>query len=114
MNLGSGIEFRDLLVRPGLADKLKDKLAGVQTGVILGRISSGQGHEIGIAPMSRIMDQSVTGLKLVGPLPAEYQFHSVLSASVTRDAPSHEAAMQFIQFLVSPESGTAIAAAGAL
>lgn len=114
VNVGSGIVFRDLLMRLGLAEKLKDKLVGVQTGILLESIQSGTGNEIGAAPKSRIMDPAVTGLKLVGPLPAEYQYHSVLSAAVTRNAPSHDAALQFIQFLVTPESRTAIAAAGAL
>ncbi len=114
VNVGSGLVFGDLLKCLGITEIMKNKIVCVGTGFLLDGVLNGTGNDMGAAPMSRILDPAVTGLKLVGPLPAEYQFYSVLSASVTAAAPAPDAAKQFIKFLMSPASRSAIAAVGAL
>lgn len=114
VNVGSGIVFGDLLQRLGITEIMKEKIVCVGPGFLLDGVLNGTGNDMGAAPMSRILDPAVTGLKLVGPLPAEYQFYSVLSATVMAATPALDAAKQFIKFLMSPASKSTIAMAGAL
>ena len=113
-NVGSGIAFGEMLQRLGVSEKIMGKIVCVPPDALLENVLSRTGNDLGAATMSSILDSRAKGLKLIGPLPTEFQFYLVLSASVMASSHSPDAAKQFIEFLVSRESKTAIAAAGAL
>jgi molybdate transport system substrate-binding protein len=66
--------------------------------------------EIGFQQISEII--GVPGAELVGPLPAEVQQVTVLSAGVLTSARQPDAAAKLIQFLASEDADETIALTG--
>ena len=66
--------------------------------------------ELGIQLISEIV--SVPGAQLLGPLPAELQVMTVISAGIVRTTSEPEAARALFKFLTSPAAAAVIKATG--
>ena len=96
----SGVYFAELIKRLGIAEKLapKTKLApgGTSSGAL---VASGEA-EIVIQTTSDLLTTS--GIDIVGPLPAEIQNYTVISAGIGAKAADPAAAKRLILLLSSP------------
>jgi molybdate transport system substrate-binding protein len=66
--------------------------------------------ELGIHQISEILP--VKGVKLVGPLPAEFQRYTVYAGAVAPGTAKASAAREFLQYLSSPQARAGLAKAG--
>jgi molybdate transport system substrate-binding protein len=96
----SGIYLAGLIERLGLADALKTKLMPIANGPLTGETVAKGEAEIGITPIGELL--AVTGVALVGPLPAEVQNYIVQTAGVSQAAAQGAAARDFVKFLMAP------------
>jgi len=96
----SGVYMAELVKRLGIAEKLapKTKLArgGTSSGVL---VASGEA-EIAIQTTSDLLP--TPGIEIVGPLPAEIQNYTVISAGIGVGAADPTAAKRLILLLSSP------------
>lgn len=108
----SGIHFAKVLDRLGIAQEIKVKsilnarAATMPSAEIVARGEA----ELGIQLISEIV--SVPGAELVGPLPAELQAMTVLSAGIVTNAKEPDAARALFKFLTSPAAAGVIKKAG--
>jgi molybdate transport system substrate-binding protein len=110
----SGLYLTELFARLGLATELKPKTRLVGTEgdrpvVVCAAVANGEA-ELGLQQISEII--AVSGVDLVGPLPADIQHTTVFGAAVAAAAPRPDLARDFIVFLGSPTAKDAIAAHG--
>jgi molybdate transport system substrate-binding protein len=96
----SGIYFRDLLERLGLADAMRAKTVLPQPGVSVGEALARGEAEIGVQQISELMP--VPGLEIVGPLPPPLQKVSVLSAGLFTHAADAAGARALVEALTAP------------
>jgi molybdate transport system substrate-binding protein len=101
----------DEVVLPKLAirDAVRAKTVLGEGGMLAERVASGE-VEIAIQQMTELLP--VTGVTVVGELPASLQKVTVYSAAVTRQARSPEAARAFIDFLIEGAQQQVFAAKG--
>ena len=92
------------LVDAGCGDPLGDEVALRPVGGENGEA------ELGIQLISEIV--SVPGAELLGPLPAELQAMTVISAGIVMTASEPDAAKVLFKFLTSPAAATVIKATG--
>jgi molybdate transport system substrate-binding protein len=95
----SGIYFRDLLERLGLADAMRPKTVLPAPGVSVGEALAKGEAEIGVQQISELMP--VPGLEIVGPLPPPLQKVSVLSAGVFSKAADAAGARALVEALTA-------------
>jgi molybdate transport system substrate-binding protein len=108
----SGIHFAKVLDRLGIAQEIKAKsILNAQAAITPSAEIVARGEaELGIQLISEIV--SVPGAELVGPLPAELQAMTVLSAGIVINAQEADAARALFKFLTSPAAASVIKAAG--
>ena len=99
----------ELFQRLGIADQVLAKSRRVE-GERVGAVVARGEAEIGFQQISELI--SISGIDYVGPLPAEVQRTTVLSAGVAVKAEHPDAARAFIRFLASPDSADAIRKSG--
>jgi molybdate transport system substrate-binding protein len=75
-------------------------------------VIKGKGNELGFGAMTEIRLYEGSGLKLVGPLPAEIQNYTSYEAALMAGATEAEAARAVLRHLATPAAKTAFAAAG--
>lgn len=109
-NVASGNYFANVLERLTIAEAVKAKVVRVDPPVVFERILKGTGIDIGVSTIPQII--ATTGLRLVGPLPAEMQSHIVYAAAPMAKAQSPQVARAFIGYLASPSAKAAFAATG--
>ena len=108
----SGIHFEKILDRLGIVKEIKAKsilnarAATTPNAEIVARGDA----ELGIQLISEIV--SVSGAELLGPLPAELQAMTTISAGIVMTASEPDAARVLIKFLTSPAAATVIKATG--
>ena len=105
----SGVYFAGLIERLGLAEALKPRIHVISGGLVGEIVARGE-VELGVQMMSEIL--AVPGADLVGPLPAELQSMSLLSACIFAATPHPAAAKTLIRFLATPEAARIMAAKG--
>jgi molybdate transport system substrate-binding protein len=108
----SGIHFEKILDRLGIAKEIKAKSilnARAATTPSAEIVARGEA-ELGIQLISEIV--SVPGAELLGPLPAELQATSVISAGILTTASEPDAARVLLKFLTSPAAAAVIKASG--
>jgi molybdate transport system substrate-binding protein len=105
----SGVHFKSVLERLGIADEVKGKTQLVSGGYPAEKVASGEA-ELVVHQISEIVP--VKGVTLVGPLPPDFQKVTVYSAGLAARSPSPEAARAFIAFLARPAFKPKFAAAG--
>jgi molybdate transport system substrate-binding protein len=105
----SGVHFKSVLERLGIADAVKGKTQLVSGGYPAEKVASGEA-ELVVHQISEIVP--VKGVTLVGPLPPDFQKVTVYSAGLAARSPSPDAARAFIAFLARPAFKPKFAAAG--
>jgi molybdate transport system substrate-binding protein len=108
----SGIHFEKILDRLGIAKEIKAKSilnAKAATTPNAEIVARGEA-ELGIQLISEIV--SVPGAELLGPLPAELQAMTAISAGIVITATDPDAARVLFKFLTSPAAATVIKATG--
>lgn len=108
----SGIHIVKIIERLGIVEEMKTKsILNKQAATLPSAEIVARGDaELGIQLMSEIL--SVKGAELVGPLPAELQAFTVLSAGMVQSTKVPEAAKALFRFLTTPAAASAIRAAG--
>jgi molybdate transport system substrate-binding protein len=104
----SGVHFRGLLDRLGIAEEMKPKLKPMSGDALAKAVPSGQAEMI----ISSMPDVIAEGIVPVGPLPAELQSYIRFAAGVGSNAREAEAARTLIKFLTSPAAVPVIKAKG--
>ena len=108
----SGIHFEKILDRLGIAKEIKAKSilnAKAATTPNAEIVARGEA-ELGIQLISEIV--SVPGAELLGPLPAELQAMTAISAGIVVTATDPDAARVLFKFLTSPAAATVIKTTG--
>jgi molybdate transport system substrate-binding protein len=96
----SGIYFRGLLERLGLADAMRAKTVLPAPGLSVGEALATGEAAIGVQQISELMP--VPGLEIVGPLPPPLQKVSVLSAGLFAHAADAAGARALAEALTAP------------
>ena len=104
----SGIYFKSLLERLGIADAMQPKLKPLSGARLAAAIPSGEADLI-VMTMSAIPG---SGAELVGPLPPEIQVYNRFAAAVGVRARDAEAAKALVRFLTTPAAVAVIKAKG--
>jgi molybdate transport system substrate-binding protein len=105
----SGVHFKSVLERLGIADAVRSKTQLVSGGYPAEKVASGEA-ELVVHQISEIVP--VKGVTLVGPLPPDFQKVTVYSAGLAARSPSPAAARAFVAFLTRPAFKPKFAAAG--
>jgi molybdate transport system substrate-binding protein len=93
----------------GIAEQMRPKTVFVDQGFAVAPVGRGE-VELGIHQISEIIP--VPNVRLVGPLPAEFQRYTVYNAAAVPGTGKAEAVRQFMSYLVSSEARSRLAAAG--
>jgi molybdate transport system substrate-binding protein len=105
----SGIHFKSVLERLGIADAVRAKTQLVAGGYPAEKVASGQA-ELVVHQISEIVP--VKGVVMIGPLPADLQKVTVYSAGLAARSTHPEAARAFVALLTRPAFRPKFAAAG--
>jgi len=105
----SGIHFKSVLDRLGIADAVRAKTQLVGGGYPAEKVASGEA-EIVVHQISEIVP--VKGVVMIGPLPADLQKVTVYSAGLAARSTHPATARAFMAFLVRPAFKAKFAAAG--
>jgi|EndMetStandDraft_8_1072994.scaffolds.fasta_scaffold212522_2 molybdate transport system substrate-binding protein len=105
----SAIAFVEMLDDMGIADQVKDKTVLVSGGSV-GEVVARGDAELGIQQVTELLP--VTGITLLGPLPSELQRVTVYRAAVLLGSEKPKLAAAFLEFVTSPNTAAAFAAAG--
>ena len=105
----SGVHTVKIFERLGIAAEMKPKYR-LGDGTSSGRLVVSGEAELAIWQISAM--KPVKGLDVVGPLPAELQLVTHLSAAIGAKASAPDAAKALIQFFVSPDAATVMKARG--
>jgi molybdate transport system substrate-binding protein len=105
-----GLFFTALVQRFGLADQLAPKFKPTLTGAEVSRAVANGEAEIGIQPMSEILN--VPAVELAGPFPSAVQDYAVMVAAVAARSPQTAGGKALIQFLMSPPVDAIVRTAG--
>lgn len=97
----SGVHTVKVFERLGIADEMKPKYR-LGDGTTSGKIVVSGEAELAIWQISAI--KAVPGLELVGPLPADLQFITYLSAGLGAKTTAPDAAKALIGFFLSPDA----------
>jgi molybdate transport system substrate-binding protein len=109
----SGLYLEKLFDKMGIGAQVKAKTTRYANGAqVLEHVIAGKGKEIGFGAITEIHLFEPKGLKLVGPLPAEVQNYTSYVASVMNDAPSADAAREFVRYLGAPTAKKIFSDAG--
>jgi molybdate transport system substrate-binding protein len=96
-----GLFLMALIQRLGLSDQLAPRFRPVVTGQDVSRAVSNGDAEIGVQPISEIVN--VPGVELAGGFPAAVQDYAVMMAAVGAKSSSVSAGRALIDFLLSRE-----------
>jgi molybdate transport system substrate-binding protein len=96
-----GLFFMALIQRFGLSDQLVPRFRPVVTGQDVSRAVANGDAEIGVQPISEILN--VAGVELAGSFPAAVQGYSVMMAAVGVKSPHADEGRALIDFLMSRE-----------
>ena len=99
----------ELLPRLGIAEQIASKSRKIETEPVGAVVARGDA-EIGFQQISEL--RGVSGIDIVGPLPADVQRVTIFSAGIPSTATHSAAAKQLIAFLTSPAAAAAIAKSG--
>ena len=109
-NVAAGNYFATVLERLSISEAVKGKVTRANPSDVVSRVVQGKGNDVGVLNVAMIlMDKR---LKLVGPLPGEYQSYLLYAAAIANNASSPDAGRDFVRFLSSPAAHAALTAAG--
>ncbi len=108
-----GLYLEKLFDLLGIGEQLKPKtIRYASSAQVFEHVIGGKGSEIGFGAITEIKPFESKGLKLVGPLPEQVQSSIAYAAGVVTEAPSVDAARDFVRYLGTPFAKAAFAAAG--
>ncbi|TFE42304.1 ABC transporter substrate-binding protein [Paraburkholderia dipogonis] len=99
-----------LLRKLGVADQVSGKTVLVKGKELVGEAVARGDVEVGLQQISEL--RAVPGVDYVGPLPANLQKSSLISAAIATNSPARISAKAFLAFLSSPESAQALIQSG--
>jgi molybdate transport system substrate-binding protein len=99
----------EMFSKLGIADEMKDKAKMIPATPVGEIVAKGEA-EIGFQQMSELMP--VSGIDIVGPLPAEVQKITVFSAGVSATSKEPDAAKSLIKFLSSQQAAPVLVKSG--
>ena len=105
----SGKYVVEMFKKLDILEELKAKSVLVDSGYAVAPVGEGK-VELGIHQISEILP--VKGVKLVGPLPAEFQRYTVYAGALAPGTPRAAAVREFLRYLSSPEARAGLAKAG--
>ena len=94
----SGMYFAEVIERLGIAEEVRRKAKVIDTYV--GEFAARHEVELAVQQISELM--SVSGIDIVGPLPAELQKITVFAAGVFAEARDAAGAAELIAYLAAP------------
>lgn len=106
----SGVYLAGLFDRMGIAGDIKEKLRSVPSGGTISAIVASGEAEIGFQQISELVHAQ--GIDFLGPLPAEVQYVTVITAGIPINAREPAAALALAQFLAGPGSKDSIVRSG--
>ncbi len=107
----SGEAFAKALERLGIAETLKPRIVRTTPNGIFEPVLKGKGNDMAAGTIPLIA--TTPGIKLLGPLPGDFQSTLTYTAVLMTSTPQPAAAEGFIKFLVSAKAKEAFAANGA-
>lgn len=96
----SGIQFVKVLERLGIAEEIAKKRVAARPGELIGAVVARGEAEIGVQQVSELLP--VSGITILGPLPAGLDQPIIYGATSFPGSSQGEAAKAFIDFLRSP------------
>ena len=109
--LASGNHFAAVLERLGIAESVKTKVVRVPPGGgLYERVIQGKGNDLAVGTIPII--QATQGVRLIGPLPPEFQSYLVYVAAPMSGASSPQTAKMFSAFLAGAGARALFAANG--
>jgi molybdate transport system substrate-binding protein len=105
----SGKYVVEMFQKLGIEKEMKPKTTLVESGYAVAPVGRGE-VELGIHQISEILP--VKGVRLVGPLPPEFQRYTVYVGAPVPGGKHAQAVSEFITYLSSPGARTRLAAAG--
>jgi molybdate transport system substrate-binding protein len=109
-NVASGNAFEKVLERLGIAETLKPKIVRTSPLGVFEPVLKGKGNDMAAGTIPLIATTS--GIKLLGPLPGDFQSYLTYTAVLMTKSSQREAAEGFIKFLVSTKAKSTFAANG--
>ena len=109
-NAASGNAFEKVLERLGIAETLKPKIVRTAPLGIFEPVLKGKGNDIAAGTIPLIA--TTPGIKLLGPLPGDFQSNLTYTAVLMTTTTQRDTAEAFIKFLASPPAKSAFAANG--
>jgi molybdate transport system substrate-binding protein len=108
----SGVAFRAVLDRLGIAAEMKPKLRTYDNVARAGALAKGE-IDLAVTGVGPILAMAAAGeAEFAGPLPAEIQDYVVFTAGVSTAAREPAAARSFLQFMISPAAAPVFKAKG--
>jgi len=107
----SGEAFAEVLERLGIAETLKPKIARTTPLGIFEPVLKGKSNDMAAGTIPLIA--TTPGIKLLGPLPGEFQSSLTYTAVLMAKTAQRDAAEGFVKFLVSSKAKETFAANGA-
>jgi len=106
----SGVYLAGLFERLGIAGDINAKHRSVPSGETIGTIIASGETEIGFQQISELVHAE--GVDFIGPLPAEVQYLTVITAGIPTTAKEPVAAEALVKFLTAPAYKDVIERAG--
>jgi molybdate transport system substrate-binding protein len=97
----SGIYFRKLVERMGIAEAVTAKATIIPAGFTAEKLVIGEA-DLAVQQISELL--VFRGIEVVGPFPDQYQSISAFSAAVFQDSPNRDLAMEFLWAVRSPRA----------
>lgn len=105
----SGIYFKTLIEKLGIADEVNSKASTIPEGFTAEKLISGEAS-LAVQQISELL--VVPGIEVVGPLPEAVQKATSFSAAVFKDAQDPQQSQAFLSHLQSLDSASAYKAQG--
>ncbi|MFK7966904.1 MAG: molybdate ABC transporter substrate-binding protein, partial [Burkholderiaceae bacterium] len=87
------------------ADSLKPRLVQAEPGIPVGRLLADGKVDIGFQQLSELI--SLSGIKVLGPMPPGLEIDTVFSAGVCQTSKMKTQAISFLRYLASPQTDAA-------
>ncbi|HXS38530.1 MAG TPA: substrate-binding domain-containing protein [Stellaceae bacterium] len=109
-NAASGNAFEKVLERLGIADTLKSRIVRTSPLGIFEPVLTGKGNDMAAGTIPLIA--TTQGIKLLGPLPGDFQSSLTYIAVLMTETTQRDTAEGFVKFLVSAKAKDLFAANG--
>lgn len=101
----SGVALQKLFERWGIAEQIQPRIVQAKPGVPVGSMVATGEVALGFQQLSELIH--VTGIQIVGALPAAIAIDTVFSAAVVTGSANADAAHQLLAFMASPKAADA-------